>query len=173
MPLSKRESRQRSSELNALMCAWDPIGVMVDPSWPRDEYECLVGPLLRMLGSGAGQTEIASYLQAQIVEHFGLSEEHYDFRAVAARVESWFDRGWRNLAEPVKIFVPLLNEGIDVWRPVQARPLGANLFRIIGVEADVSDETWLFAVGTIVRCEPKRFDDGKIVPTAVEHAETC
>jgi len=171
VPLSKRESRQRFSQLNALMCEWDPIGVMDDRNWPRDEYECLVGPVLTMLQSGASQTEIASYLQAEIVEHFGLSAEHYDFTAVAAQVRSWFDRAWRDLAEPVTIFVLLLDEGTDVWRPVQARPLGENLFRIIGVEADVSDETWQFAPGTIARCEPKRFSDDKIGMTAVELAE--
>jgi len=171
VPLTKRESRQRFSQLNTLMCEWDPIGVMDDSKWPRDEYHCLVGPLLTMLQSGAGQTEIASYLQAEIVEHFGLSAEHYDFTAVAARVRSWFDRAWRDPAEPVTIFVPLLNEGTEVWRPVQARPLGENFFRIIGVEADVSDETWQFASGTIVRCEPKRFSDGKVETTAVELAE--
>jgi hypothetical protein len=55
VPLSKRELRQRFSQLNALMCDWDPIGVMDDPNWPRDEYDCLVGPLLTLLQSGASR----------------------------------------------------------------------------------------------------------------------
>ena len=32
--LSKREIRERSSQLRALMRKWDPIGVMSDPDWP-------------------------------------------------------------------------------------------------------------------------------------------
>jgi hypothetical protein len=149
------------------MCEWDPIGVMKDPDWPRDEYECLVGPLLTLLQSGATEAEIGGYLRNEMVEHFGLSPDHYDFLAVAGRVHSWFNLGWRDAAEPVTVFVALLDEGVDVW-PVEARPLGGDLFRIVGVEADVSDESWPFPAGAIVRCAPKRFSDGQIGMTAVE-----
>jgi hypothetical protein len=38
-------------------------------------------------------------------------------------------------------------------------------------EADVSDETWQFPPGAIVRCERKRFSDGQVGMTAVERAE--
>jgi hypothetical protein len=41
----------------------------------------------------------------------------------------------------------------------------------MGVEADVSDETWEFPPGAIVRCEQRRFADGKIGMTAAERAE--
>jgi hypothetical protein len=109
--------------------------------------------------------------ERKIIEDFGLQPEHHDFGAITARVRVWFNRGWRDLAEPVTIFVALLHEGTDVWRPVQARPLGENLFRIVGVEADVSDETWQFPPGAIVRCERKRFSDGQVGMTAVERAE--
>jgi hypothetical protein len=51
VPLTKRELRQRSHQLNQLMAAWDPIGIMGHPDAPRDEYECLVGPLLTLLQS--------------------------------------------------------------------------------------------------------------------------
>ena len=168
--LSKREIRARSAQLRALMCEWDPIGVMDDPDWPRDEYDCLMGPLLTLLDSGASKEEIARYLRKEIDEHFGLSADNYDFTAVAERVRRWFDHGWRAIAEPVTIFVALLDEGVDVWRAVQARPLDHGLFRIIGVEADTSDETWQFPVGAIVKCEQKLFADGKSGMTAVEEA---
>lgn len=165
--LSKRELRERSAQLRALMCQWDPIGVMDDPGWPRDEYDCLVGPLLTLLDSGASDEEIARYLRQEIDEHFGLTGDSYDFKAVADRVCRWFDRGWRGLAEPVTIFVALLDEGIDVWRPVHARPLDGGLYRIVGVDADTSDETWQFPVGAIVTCEHKQFADGESGMTAV------
>ena len=92
--ISKREVRQRSSQLNALLYEWDPIGV--GPDGPRDEYECLVGPLLRMLQSGATQSEIASYLETELVEHFGLTTNRDDIAAAASRIRAWFDRDWRS-----------------------------------------------------------------------------
>jgi hypothetical protein len=166
--LSKRELRERSAQLRALMCEWDPIGVMSDPGWLRDEYDCFVGPLLTLLASGATKDEIARYLRKETNEHFGLSPDNYDFTAVAERVHRWFDHGWRSVAEPVTIFVNLLDEGVDVWRPVQARPLDRGHFRIIGIDEDTSDETWQFPAGAIVKCVSKQFADGTIGMAAVE-----
>jgi len=88
--LSKEQSRLRWSELRGMLCQWDPIGVMDDPKWPRDEYDCMIGPLLRLLESGSSAKDIAAYLRAQITEHFGLSPEHYDFASIARQIRSWF-----------------------------------------------------------------------------------
>jgi hypothetical protein len=145
---------------------------MDDPACPRDEYDCLIAPLLSLLQSGATDSDLANYLRKQVVKHFGLSPEHYDFVAVAGRLRNWFDRAWHELSEPVTIFVALLDEGTEAWRPVRARPLReVGLLRIMGVDADVSDETWEFPPGAIVRCEQRRFPDGTIGMTAVERAE--
>jgi hypothetical protein len=94
VPPGKQEIRQRSSELNALLCEWDPIGV--GPDGPRDEYDCLIGPLLTLLQSGATQDEIASYLETELVEHFGLEPNRESIAAAASRACYWFDRGWKN-----------------------------------------------------------------------------
>jgi hypothetical protein len=94
LPLSKEQSRLRWSELRALFCEWDPIGVMVDPEWPRDEYDCMVGPVMRLLETGASDAEIADYLRSEITDHFGLSAEHYDCPSVALRTRSWFQSRW-------------------------------------------------------------------------------
>lgn len=166
--LTKREIRERFAQLRALMCEWDPIGVMSVPDCPRDEYDCLVGPLLTLLGSEASEEDIAAYFRKEIDEHFGLDPGNDDFTQVASRVRSWFDHGWRSVGEPVTIFVALLNEGVDVWRPVQARPLDRGRFRIIGVEADTSDETWQFPPGAIVKCVNRDFAGGESGMVAVE-----
>ena len=158
--LSKREIRERSAQLRALICEWDPIGVMGSFGCPRDEYDCLVHLLLTLLDSGAGKEEIARHLRREIHEHFGLTAIKCDFSAVADRVCRWFDRGWRGVAEPETIFVALMDEGVDVWRPVQARPVDGGLYRIVGVDADASDETWQFPAGAIVKCERKQFAGG-------------
>jgi hypothetical protein len=169
--LTKKELRQRSSELNELMCEWDPIGVMDDPDWPRDEYDCLVSPVLSLLQSGATVEEVATHLRKEVTDHIGLSPDKYDFLAVARRFRNWFDHAWREIAAPVTIFVPLLNEGVDVWRPVQARPLRRDVFRIVGVDGDVRDEVWQFPAGAVVKCARRRFENGTIGLTAIERVE--
>lgn len=130
-----------------------------------------MGPLLTLLRSDASDDAITSYLWKEVVEHFGLSPDAYDFTPVAQGLRVWFDQDWRNPAEPVTIYVRLLDEGIEVWRSVQARPLGRGLFRIVGVDADVSDEHWQFPAGAIVRCEDKRFDDRTTGLAAVEQVQ--
>ena len=49
------------------------------------------------------------------------------------------------------IYMPLLNEGTDVWRPVEATPLTSDTYRVEGEMPD--DEEWAFAPGRVVRCE--------------------
>ena len=95
MKLTKTEITQRSSQLRELLCEWDPIGIMDHPGAPRDEYDCLIGPLLTRLDSSESEDDIAKYLRHQIVHHFGLSDTDYDFDAVAKRVQEWYDFGWR------------------------------------------------------------------------------
>jgi hypothetical protein len=144
---------------------------MGNPDAPRDEYDCLLGPLLTRLAASASRADIAGYLRHELVEHFGLSSQHYDFDAVAMQVQGWYDHGWREVRDPETVYVALLNEDVDVWRPVQARPLGHNLYRLIGVDADVSNESWQFPAGAIVRCESKVFIEGQVGLTAVERRE--
>jgi hypothetical protein len=77
--------------LRTLLCDWDPIGVMNNPEWPQDEYDCLIGPLLSLLMNGSSNEDIASYLHAEITEHFGLNDAYYDFEDIARRITSWFN----------------------------------------------------------------------------------
>jgi hypothetical protein len=49
------------------------------------------------------------------------------------------------------IYVYLLGEGTDVWRPVEAEHLQADLYRIVG--APPEDEVWQFKQGDTVRCK--------------------
>ena len=63
-----------------------------------------------------------------------------------------------------QIFMPLLNDGIECWRPVAATPLGAELFRVESV-CD-ADEQWQFPSGSVVRCGPRTFSGGESGLTA-------
>jgi hypothetical protein len=64
------------------------------------------------------------------------------------------------------IYMPLLNEGVNVWRPVEATPMSEDTYQVMGEMPDI--EEWAFAPGTVVRCELKTFDDGEERMTAVE-----
>jgi hypothetical protein len=50
------------------------------------------------------------------------------------------------------IYVRLLGEGTDVFRPTQAEAVGGEVFRLIEPEAyDPEDEEWEFVPGSLVR----------------------
>jgi hypothetical protein len=57
------------------------------------------------------------------------------------------------------IYVALRDEGVDVWRPVEATAEGDSVFRI-SEEVPSSDEEWEFAPGSRVRCEMRDLSDG-------------
>lgn len=63
------------------------------------------------------------------------------------------------------IFMPLLDEGTYVLRPVEATRLSADVYRVDGEVPD--GEEWAFAPGTAVRCEQKAFERGEAGLVAV------
>lgn len=65
------------------------------------------------------------------------------------------------------IYMPLLNEGVDVWRPVEATQMSHDVYRVNGEMPD--SEEWAFAPGSAIRCELKALDGGERL-TAVELA---
>ena len=54
--------------------------------------------------------------------------------------------------ETVKVFVRLLDEGADVWRPVTATRLSAATF-LLNDDPAPSDEVWAFQPGHVVVAE--------------------
>jgi hypothetical protein len=49
------------------------------------------------------------------------------------------------------IYVPLLEEGIAVWRPVLARRISGDSYRILDQDDDRDVETWEFEPGAVVK----------------------
>ena len=64
-------------------------------------------------------------------------------------------------AETETIYVYVLDEGVDCWRPVEAVHEGDDRYRIAGANADPSDEHWEFAAGDVVVCERRTLSDGE------------
>ncbi len=62
------------------------------------------------------------------------------------------------------VHVKLLNEGVDVWRPVQVISEGENIFTILP-NTDIynpKDEEWQFNPGQTVRVRQEQRSDGII-----------
>jgi hypothetical protein len=66
----------------------------------------------------------------------------------------------------VEIYMPLLAEGTDCWRPVAAKQCEDGGFEILGTMP--ADEVWQFAPGKRVRCRLRRFAGGSTALVASE-----
>jgi hypothetical protein len=60
----------------------------------------------------------------------------------------------------IRILWSLLNEGVDVWRSVQAEPVSGSLNKIVSTNRDPDTEDWEFQAGDTVRCEQRSFGGG-------------
>ena len=69
------------------------------------------------------------------------------------------------------IYVALLDEGVEVFRPVQAELLHDNVYRILEQPYDRTVEHWAFAPGEAVVCRPTRSSDGVPVMFAFKKFE--
>ena len=58
-----------------------------------------------------------------------------------------------------EIYVSLLNEGINVWRPVSAEFISDNLYQILGEVPE--GEEWQFQPGEIVECKEAELSESK------------
>ncbi len=63
----------------------------------------------------------------------------------------------------VEVYVALLGEGVDVWRPVRAEHLGGNIYRISAQPYDSEVESWQFQPGDTVVCELIDSNEGRIL----------
>jgi len=71
---SRKEQVQSITDAirQVLIRDWDPIGVMDDPEWPRDEYDLYVGAIYGHLARGESAEFIAKYLCSVEDHRMGL-----------------------------------------------------------------------------------------------------
>lgn len=63
----------------------------------------------------------------------------------------------------MEVFVSLIDEGVEVWRPVRATRLRGGIYRIVEQPYDRELETWQFEPGDTVVCELIDSGDGPIL----------
>src|ERR1700733_7545616 len=60
--MPKEESREVRCAIRAVFVeVWDPIRVMDDPTWPRDEYAGYIGRVFELLFMGGSDQEILEH----------------------------------------------------------------------------------------------------------------
>ncbi|NYF78799.1 hypothetical protein [Granulicella arctica] len=75
--MPKEESREVRRAIRKIFIeVWDPIGVMADPEWPRDEYDSYIGEVFELLVSNASTEELMDYLFEVVNERMGMSPPH-------------------------------------------------------------------------------------------------
>jgi len=76
------------------------------------------------------------------------------------------------MTDVAQIYIALLDEGVDVWRPVQAERLSGNTYRILSQAYDRRIESWQFEPGDVVLCEMVESSDRRIL-AATRKADPC
>lgn len=71
----------------------------------------------------------------------------------------------RSMSEMCTVYVYLLEEGTDVWRPVKAMRITDGMYRLLGPIPE--GEIWEFQPDDIVRCEDQ-WHSGSATSCAVE-----
>jgi hypothetical protein len=69
----------------------------------------------------------------------------------------------------VVVYMPLVNEGTECWRPVYARRVTSDIYEV-AASHESDDEQWAFPSGSRVRCRAQVFSDGKTGLAAFEIA---
>jgi hypothetical protein len=61
----------------------------------------------------------------------------------------------------VTVFMPLLDEGVEVWRPVEAEALPSGWYRIKSINEQPDNETWAFDTNGVVVCQHRQLSGGE------------
>lgn len=78
-------------ELNDLLNKWDPIGVYPFEGRPKDEYECFVEPILKLLYHGEDEKSIMAFLRKHLREHIGLEPKNVHPEKFSEDVLRWWN----------------------------------------------------------------------------------
>lgn len=63
-----------------------------------------------------------------------------------------------------EIYIPLLDEGTDVWRPTQGEVLSNDIYLVRpSPDYDSEDEVWKFPPGSEVICEIRKLSAGEVL----------
>jgi hypothetical protein len=88
-PQNRERTRELQDELRDYLIRWDPIGI-ADELLARDEYDCLISPLMHMLHDGASRPQVRRWLVSQIEGHFGMTADSHREGELASELVRWW-----------------------------------------------------------------------------------
>ena len=71
--LMKSNYKQNSLALREILNESDFIGIYPSKGGPKDEYDCMIGPILSRLSKRITKEELETYLIKELKEHFGIA----------------------------------------------------------------------------------------------------
>ena len=71
-PRNRDRTRVSRRQIRDILMQWDPIGVAEVPE-AADEYDCMIGPILRQLFESVTAPALAAWITSERVNHFGLT----------------------------------------------------------------------------------------------------
>ena len=71
MPPLRFQDEKHTQELRDLLNKWDPVGLIAAGA-PKDEYDCLLGKMIRLLVDDSDEETIVESLSREFPEHFGV-----------------------------------------------------------------------------------------------------
>jgi hypothetical protein len=71
------------------------------------------------------------------------------------------------------IYIRLLDEGTEVFRPTSAESLGQGVFKVLPTSNyDPREEKWEFAPGSLVECEKRKLEGDEVLVAVKAHYDT-
>lgn len=156
-----------------LMDNWDPIGVRGVPE-AIDEYDGYVSRIADGLRRGADVDQVAAMLSNYRTDAMSLGSEPETDAAAARAIVDWYTESMRDASvieadskshsDLTTVYVMLVDESVDVWRPVPAAEIGNGQYKLFPSDGyDPKDETWEFPPGATVECEPRMLSEGVVL----------
>lgn len=99
----------------------------------------------------------SSEQEAMELEYHQMKPEDFDEQMKQAE---WHVRPLDTPGMNATIYIPLMDEGTDVWRPVSAERVADEIYRVTSTPPD-DTETWEFTTGDTVRCREQSFSSGE------------
>ena len=70
----------------------------------------------------------------------------------------------------ITIYIRLLDEGTEVFRPTLGEPLGQGAFKVLPTpNYDPRDEKWEFTPGSLVVCEKRKLEGEEVLVAMKVH----
>jgi hypothetical protein len=87
----KAQFLRQEAAVRELWNAFDPIGVMEDAEWPRDEYDLYVPHTLKLLADRVGTLVIADYIENVTGNRMGMPVSREAAVKFARKLEEWYE----------------------------------------------------------------------------------